>query len=490
MKQLRIGFRRIIAVALFAAVLFGTCFTGNTVRAEENPNVPRYTITYNANGGENVPETQYKYKDQTLILSTQVPYREGYEFIGWSTTVYPGVLYQPGDEYTANRGAKFYANWRVSEFTISYNANGGEGAPENQKKKRGIPLTLSSQIPYREGYTFLGWSTTTEPNVRYQPGAEYTNDYGAKLYAIWKQNDDPSGFYKVTFSGIREESVSTTRYCYAEGERVVLLLDKGLLLPGDTLQSIEQIMGALEGKTGLSYDVSFPRTAAVDRECKRTLGFNPWEGIEYGQKVVVLLVDSGDSVFSSYESDGEMILVAASSFYDVFNNPLFMEGYLSSYYDYIDFAHELTHILTERYSDMSWNVTEGSAEYLSGYIMEELSGESEDYAKSFLCYQKSIVDPDIAITTENVEELFVTDCYGYLPDWYCYGRELCKFLDETYGSAFLKDYVCALKESGLNAAYGYFTDYEYEVFTALFKETFGDDIFIRFGNWYQEQLTQ
>ena len=49
---------------------------------------------------------------------------------------------------------------KLRTFKISYNANGGSGAPSSQTKYYGIDLTLSSTKPTKTGYTFKGWSVT------------------------------------------------------------------------------------------------------------------------------------------------------------------------------------------------------------------------------------------------------------------------------------------------------------------------------------------
>ena len=49
----------------------------------------------------------------------------------------------------------------TTTYTISYNANGGSGAPSSQTKLHGTTLTLSSVKPTRTGYAFLGWSTSS-----------------------------------------------------------------------------------------------------------------------------------------------------------------------------------------------------------------------------------------------------------------------------------------------------------------------------------------
>nr|DAR55632.1 MAG TPA: hypothetical protein [Caudoviricetes sp.] len=71
-------------------------------------------------------------------------------------------------------------------YTVSYNANGGSGAPSNQTKQHDITLTLSSVKPTRSGYTFAGWGTSaTDTGVKYSAGGQYTGNSNITLYAIW-----------------------------------------------------------------------------------------------------------------------------------------------------------------------------------------------------------------------------------------------------------------------------------------------------------------
>lgn len=71
-------------------------------------------------------------------------------------------------------------------YTVSYNANGGSGAPSNQTKQHDIALTLSSVEPTRSGYTFAGWGTSaTDTGVKYSAGGQYTGNSNITLYAIW-----------------------------------------------------------------------------------------------------------------------------------------------------------------------------------------------------------------------------------------------------------------------------------------------------------------
>lgn len=76
-----------------------------------------------------------------------------------------------------------------TSYTVSYNANGGTGAPSKQTKWKDQALTLSATKPTRTGYSFLGWSTSsTATSASYSAGASYTNNSSVTLYAVWKAN--------------------------------------------------------------------------------------------------------------------------------------------------------------------------------------------------------------------------------------------------------------------------------------------------------------
>ena len=71
-------------------------------------------------------------------------------------------------------------------FTVSYNANGGTGAPASQTKTYGVNLTLSSTIPTRAGYAFKGWATSSTGAVAYPAGGTYSANSAVTLYAVWE----------------------------------------------------------------------------------------------------------------------------------------------------------------------------------------------------------------------------------------------------------------------------------------------------------------
>ena len=158
-----------------------------------------YAISYNANGGSGAPANQVKSHFTPLKLSTQKPRRTGYTFLGWSTSsTATTATYSPGDTYTNNGRVTLYAVWSAKTYTISYNANGGSGAPDSQTKYHGVKLMIPSIEPTKSGYTFLGWGVSkTSTSPTYQPGEWYYSNISRTLYAVWQKNAPTS--YTVSY---------------------------------------------------------------------------------------------------------------------------------------------------------------------------------------------------------------------------------------------------------------------------------------------------
>ena len=156
-----------------------------------------WELQFELNGGQGGPESQIKTYGEALTLPDTVPTREGFEFLGWSTKFGDSVpSCFPGDSFTGEGDPRgdgpitLYAVWQIKLFLVSYHPNGGEDAPPPQLKTYGRALILSTDIPRRTGYTFLGWSksrSAAEPD--YLPGDRFTENADRVLYAVWQRGD-------------------------------------------------------------------------------------------------------------------------------------------------------------------------------------------------------------------------------------------------------------------------------------------------------------
>lgn len=74
----------------------------------------QYTVTYDANEGENAPAPQSAYYNEALTITSSEPTRSGYDFLGWATSSSAETAdYLPGESYTINTDVTVYAVWRV-----------------------------------------------------------------------------------------------------------------------------------------------------------------------------------------------------------------------------------------------------------------------------------------------------------------------------------------------------------------------------------------
>lgn len=159
-------------------------------------------LYFDANGGTGAPSS--KSKSATVNQSSSyslyidipntIPTKDGCDFVGWSvsTTAAPEAV--PGGYWAFNfapstvnqtQSRILYAIWQAKTYSVTYNANGGTGAPAAQTKTHGVALALSSTVPTRAQYNFDGWATSQGGAVAYQPGDSYTTDASVILWAVW-----------------------------------------------------------------------------------------------------------------------------------------------------------------------------------------------------------------------------------------------------------------------------------------------------------------
>lgn len=178
-----------------------------------------YSIIYDANNGSNAPVAQENLNyGETITLTTDEPQRVGYVFLGWAlnaSAVEP--TYLPGASVknlvsTSGGEVTLYAVWELATFYLKYDANGGEGSPNDDVLTYKTPGSVATVTPSRTGYTFKGWSIVKDGELTYSPGALldeaavnslYSN--GATLYAVWEVN-----YYTITVNSTGEKGGSVS----------------------------------------------------------------------------------------------------------------------------------------------------------------------------------------------------------------------------------------------------------------------------------------
>ena len=124
----------------------------------------KYKITFDANGGTGGWAKDMNY-GATLTAPTVT--KAGYTFTGWSPEVPAAV---------PAKDATYVAQWSPKSYTITFDANGGDGGWANNMN---CGETLTKPTVKWEGHTFTGWS----PEV---PSAVPASD--ATYVAQWTVN--------------------------------------------------------------------------------------------------------------------------------------------------------------------------------------------------------------------------------------------------------------------------------------------------------------
>ena len=163
------------------SVKIPTGSTGNKAYTA-NWKVIEYTITLDTNGGSAVSPIKYTVED-----SFTLPYllRTGYEFVGWTLDGSGMIPAMPLIIYHGTTGdLRYKAEWRLAEYTITMDLNGGSGQEKMVYTMTDEEFELPT--PTRNGYEFVGWTgeriTTPQTSVKIPKGST-----GNKAYtANWK----------------------------------------------------------------------------------------------------------------------------------------------------------------------------------------------------------------------------------------------------------------------------------------------------------------
>ena len=228
------------------------------------------TVTfYYYNGSAHTSSTAIRYATtngssySTSASTTPVPKAyDGAAWKGWTiSSTNAGKDNQRTILNTAN--TVLYAFYQKG-ITITYNANGGTGAPGASagtktyiSKSGGIntynpSIKLSATKPTKTYYNFAGWGTNTS-TVAYQPGGTYSFSASRTIYAVWKAKTITVTFKRATNSS----DTATTTQTFTCGVANQKFKDTGWAVTGYNLTGWGF---KADGSDGYNYPVDSPVT--------------------------------------------------------------------------------------------------------------------------------------------------------------------------------------------------------------------------------------
>ena len=166
-------------------------------------NANNYAITFDANGATGTMANSAIVAGTAKALTANAFTRTGFTFQGWTTNADgTGTTYTNSQSVTLFANTTLYAKWLAGTFSVTFgNTPGTSGCIDprctnagqvgqtmpNQAFTAGTPFTLSTNLWYRTGYVFAGWSTISGNGnpVVYADRATVTFFGNTTIYTQW-----------------------------------------------------------------------------------------------------------------------------------------------------------------------------------------------------------------------------------------------------------------------------------------------------------------
>lgn len=154
----------------------------------------KYSVTFDANGGmfnENKTTIVINDWEDSKLDSLETPTREGHIFKGYYTEKTGGISLE---NYITETGIVqddlvFYAQWEIEKYTLTFDANGGEGSMNNQEFVYDISQKITKNAYTKSGYKFKEWNTKINgTGMSYSDEKEIKLSENITLYAQWEES--------------------------------------------------------------------------------------------------------------------------------------------------------------------------------------------------------------------------------------------------------------------------------------------------------------
>lgn len=131
------------------------------------------------------------------IVGATATAAQGSVFEGWydqhGTRLSTDLQYKPTPVNGLYEGGSYVAHFHAQQYTLRFNANGGEGTMEDLTYTHGQDQSLTKCGFTRAGYAFLGWATAADGGVAYHDQQSLSITQDTTLYAVWKQQPNQGG---------------------------------------------------------------------------------------------------------------------------------------------------------------------------------------------------------------------------------------------------------------------------------------------------------
>lgn len=179
-----------------------------------------FHVRFDSQGGTRVDD-QITHTDEAIFSPPAQPAKDGYIFVGWfldkvtgSAISFPYSHHQIGD-FT------LYAQWAVTNFTVSFDSQGGTSVSD-QLTKVGDVLGSAPVQPTKPGSRFIGWFTDAIGGAAISWPYAHKRTGSFTLFAHWEPVPDAGSLHTIRFDISGGQGVTPTAMALKTGSTVTV----------------------------------------------------------------------------------------------------------------------------------------------------------------------------------------------------------------------------------------------------------------------------
>ena len=215
-----------------------------------SPSATTYTVSFDANGGTGTMADVTGVTGSYTLPANGFTAPSGKQFKGWATSASGAVI--TGTSITVSADTTLYAIWEpipVTEYTITFNVNGGNGTIPPQTTS-GQKLSSLPTATHSGSYSFVGWYTAASGGT--QITTAYVFSANTTVYAHWTYTGGSVGVgsytpsYTVSVDKTENGTITVSPKSASKGSIVTITVkpDKGYTL--ETLRALDMSGYAME----------------------------------------------------------------------------------------------------------------------------------------------------------------------------------------------------------------------------------------------------
>lgn len=214
------------------------------------PSTPTYTVSFDLNyeGATAAPANQ-SIRSGNKATEPTAPEREGYIFLGWSTSENEEILFDFTSAVTSS--ITLYALWANGSsgdtYSVTFILNDGSAGAYEMQRVPAYGYATKPEDPERELYEFTGWYTEEEAINEFDFNTRITSDL--VLFAGWGAPDGEADLYAAGSGGGTYYSITGIEFVDNQVSVTVNTNDSSILVVKFLNEATEEIITTVSTQT-------------------------------------------------------------------------------------------------------------------------------------------------------------------------------------------------------------------------------------------------